>query len=49
MQKLINKKEEQYIPAPMANIYDNTALFKRETIESKIENHPMMSNASGPA
>ena len=32
----------------MANIYDNTALFKRETIESKIENHPMMDNSSGP-
>lgn len=42
VQKIIEKKEELKAQAPMTNIYDNTPLFKRETIESKIEKHPML-------
>lgn len=36
-------------PPQQANIYDNTTLFKRETIESRIEGNPIFSAAAaGP-
>ena len=56
VQKIIDKKEEQlqashtngFPQSKAANIYDNSALFKRETIEAKMEKNPLLS-ANGPS